>query len=186
MITREYVVLMASYNEWMNVKLYEAAATLPPQALAADKKAFFGSLLGTLNHVAVADQIWLTRFAAHFSRLSVLDPVRQLPTPAALNELLFTDLAALRNRRQLLDGLIKQWAAVLNEDDLSQTLRYTTLRGVAANKRLSDVIVHFFNHQTHHRGQASTLLSQTDVDLGITDLIAHIPDDGMVSSKWDQ
>ena len=73
-----HVVLMASYNEWMNARLYEAAGKLPAPELAADRGAFFKSVLGTLNHIVVADTAWLQRFATHPARYATLEPVRQL------------------------------------------------------------------------------------------------------------
>jgi uncharacterized damage-inducible protein DinB len=161
MTTCCHIVLMASYNRRMNIKLYEAAEKLPPQELAADRKAFFGSLIGTLNHIVVADTIWLKRFA----------------TPSSLDVPLFTDIGALFNRRKMLDETISQWAAALTEEDLSHVLHYASMKGVPAQKRFSSIIMHFFNHQTHHRGQATTLLSQAGVDVGVTDLIALIADE---------
>jgi len=66
MISHSHIALLASYNEWMNTKLFEAACKLSAQELAHDRKAFFGSILGTLNHLIVADTIWLT--ICHASR----------------------------------------------------------------------------------------------------------------------
>ncbi len=176
MIACSHIVLMATYNEWMNAKLYEAAAKLSPQELAADRKAFFGSLIGTLNHIVVADTLWLKRLAAQPGHHPVLDAVGDLPTPASLDQVLFADLGELLKRRQMLDGIIKQWAAELTQQDLSQVLSYRNMKGVAAKKNLASILAHFFNHQTHHRGQASTLLAQAGVDLGVTDLLALVPD----------
>jgi len=177
MIHCDHIVLLATYNEWMNTKLYGAAAKLSPQELLADRKAFFGSLMGTLNHIVAADTIWLKRFMAHPSRHAALDPIRQLPMPASLDETAFSDLEALFDHRKMLDEIIKQWAAALTEHDLAQVLHYTNLKGVTSKKRFASVVMHFFNHQTHHRGQATTLLSQAGVDVGVTDLLALIPDE---------
>lgn len=169
------IVLLARYNAWMNAKLYDAAATLSPQDLALDRGAFFGSIIGTLNHIVVGDTVWLKRFASHPAQPATLEVVRLLPTPAALNELLFADLAALRQRRSLLDEAISAWAAALTADDLARPLHYTNMAGVAQSKPLDSLLLHFFNHQTHHRGQATTLLAQAGVDVGVTDLVALIP-----------
>jgi uncharacterized damage-inducible protein DinB len=177
MITPGHAVMMAAYNEWMNEKLYAAAGKLTAAELAADRKAFFGSIIGTLNHIVVGDTIWLKRFAAHPSRPAALDPIRALRAPASLDALLFTDLAALREHRSMLDGAIKAWAAVLTEADLLHVLHYANTKGIAAQKRLGGLVVHFFNHQTHHRGQASTLLYQAGQDVGVTDLLALIPNE---------
>ena len=167
-------ILLSDYNTWMNTKLYDAAATLSPEALAAERGAFFGSILGTLNHLVVSDTIWLKRFAAHQATSNTLHGVRELPAPTALNQLLFTDFDLLRAHRKWLDATIQAWVAGLTADDLTQTLTYTNTRGEAKAKNLSSLIVHFFNHQTHHRGQVTTLLTQSGVDMGATDLIALV------------
>lgn len=170
-------VMMAAYNAWMNAKLYEAAAKLPAGELARDRGAFFGSILGTLNHLVVADTIWLKRFAAHPVRPAALEPIRALPQPAALDEIQFTDLAALKARRDVIDAAISGWAAALTAADLAYVLHYANTKGVKSQKRLSSLVTHFFNHQTHHRGQATTLLFQAGQDVGVTDLLALIPNE---------
>jgi len=172
-----HIMLLASYNTWMNTKLYEAAGKLSPQELAANRKSFFGSLLGTLNHLVVADTIWLKRFSAHPSNHIALDPIRQMPTPTSLDQVLFTDLAALSQQRQRLDTIIEQWAASLTQADLEHVLHYANTKGVPAQKRFASLVFHFFNHQTHHRGQATTLLFQAGQDVGVTDLLAVIPNE---------
>ena len=177
MLTRNHVVLLASYNEWMNAKLYEAAATLTPAEISADRKAFFGSLLGTLNHIVVGDTLWLKRFATHPGNHAALDPIRQAPMPQALGQVLFDNLPALREHRRQLDQMIIAWAGSLSETDLAQVLSYKNTKGIPASKLFSNLVLHFFNHQTHHRGQATTLLSQAGVDVGVTDLLALVPDE---------
>ncbi|WP_368737878.1 DinB family protein [Massilia sp. CCM 8734] len=166
--------LMASYNSWMNQKIVDAAATLPAHELAAERGAFFGSLLGTLNHLVAADTIWLRRFATHPARFGALDAVLALPAPGALDAVYSDDLAVLAAHRRWLDGLIEKWLAQLAEADLDHVLHYASTKGIRSQKRFGDLLLHFFNHQTHHRGQASTLLSQAGVDLGVTDLLMLI------------
>lgn len=177
MTTPAYVTLMASYNAWMNGKLYAAASTLPHQELVAPRGAFFGSIQGTLNHVVVADTIWLSRFAMHPSKSPVLAELAALKPPAALDEVAFHDFTALTEHRQRLDDLITRWAASLTDDDLAATLSYSNMKGVPSARPMGGVVVHFFNHQTHHRGQATTLLSQAGLDVGVTDLLALVGDD---------
>jgi uncharacterized damage-inducible protein DinB len=169
--------LMAEYNQWMNTKVYEAAQRLSHEELVADRQAFFGSLFGTLNHLCVSDTIWLKRFAAHPAQHPALNLVRPLLAPSALDQLLHTDLPALSQYRQSLDHTILAWAQALTEVDLNHVLHYTNTKGVVAHKAFFSLAVHFFNHQTHHRGQATTLLSQAGVDVGMTDLLALIPNE---------
>lgn len=178
MCTRDHVILMANYNAWMNAKVYEIAAKLSPEALALDRKAFFKSILGTLNHIVVGDTLWLKRFAMHPSKHVTLDPVRAMAAPTALNQILFHDLRTLAEHRRLLDSVINAWAASLTESDLRHSLLYANTQGQQFQRRFSSLVIHFFNHQTHHRGQATTLLMQAGQDVGVTDLLALIPIEG--------
>ena len=180
--------LLSDYNTWMNTKLYDAAAKLSTAELAADRGAFFGSILGTLNHIVVADTVWLQRFAKqdnshqrpnqppqHTKPHAALAAVCELPTPTSLNALLFADLTELRQRRVLLDAAISSWIVGLTDDDLAQNVQYGNMKGTPQCKPLDSLLLHFFSHQTHHRGQASTLLFQSGIDIGETDLRALIP-----------
>ena len=77
----------------------------------------------------------------------------------------------------MLDAQIIRWVEAISENDLDETLEYTNMKGTATRKNFFALLMHFFNHQTHHRGQVSTLLSQNGVDFGDTDLVLLIPDD---------
>lgn len=171
----EHLQLMATYNQWMNDKLLIAAASLPTGEVSADRKAFFGSILGTLNHLIVADIIWLKRFARHPSGFPALDAVRRLGDPQALSQQMFTDLAQLAEQRRMLDQAIVEWVGQLHDADLDVTLRYANTAGIAAARNFYGLLIHLFNHQTHHRGQATTLLTQAGADVGSTDLLALVP-----------
>ena len=171
MISCDYVRHMARYNQWMNDKLY-AAATLPQAALDEARGAFFGSISGTLNHLLVADTIWLKRLAAHPAGFASLEPLRDIAMPARLDLPLVDGFAAQQQRRRQLDALIVQWSHELAPAALAQVLDYHNMRGEAQSRPLPEVLVHLFNHQTHHRGQLTTLLSQLGLDVGVTDLIA--------------
>lgn len=171
-----HICLMASYNQWMNEKIYAAARQLPESELEADKKSFFGSILGTLNHIAVGDTIWLNRFVGHPANFKVL---QQLETekPDSLNQQLFSDIESLYQYRKTLDSAISEWVATVTDSDLDIVLNYKNMKGVVSNKNFYSLIMHFFNHQTHHRGQVSTLLYQSGIDIGVTDLVAIIPNE---------
>ena len=171
-----HICLMADYNQWMNAKVYAAAASLAPDALRRERGAFFGSLLATLNHVMVGDTLWLQRFAAHPAGFPLLDPIRAITPPTSLTQPLFAaeDFAAMQAHRLWLDQAIVDWAASIAEADLDHLLDYRNSKGPNRREFFS-LLMHFFNHQTHHRGQASTLLSQSGLDVGDTDLLFRIP-----------
>lgn len=177
MSLKQHFELLAAYNQWMNSRIYEAAGQLSEADLAKDRGAFFGSILGTLNHILVGDTIWLKRFATHPSCVSCLQEVANLPSPTGLSQTVFDDIGSLSEHRAWLDRQIISWIAQLTEGDLDSVLSYRNTKGVSANKRYSSLVLHFFNHQTHHRGQVSALLSQACADVGVTDLLALIPEE---------
>lgn len=169
--------LLAKYNESMNIKLYAAAGQLSAEQLAADKGAFFGSLIGTMNHIVAGDTIWLRRFAQHPARFAALDPIGTMPVPTSLTTIFSSDLGALSAQRNKLDAIINALIAQVTEKDLQHVVPYKSMHGVESQKRFSGLLLHFFNHQTHHRGQASTLLFQAGVDIGVTDLLMTVPNE---------
>jgi len=109
MSTTQYFALLARYNADMNQKLYDAAAKLPPGELEADRKAFFGSLLGTINHLLAGDTIWLKRFGTHPARYPALQDTASLPQPTGLTHSFGGTLPALRAYREQLDAMICAW-----------------------------------------------------------------------------
>ena len=140
--------MFAGYNTWCNTRLYDAAATVSDADYRADRGAFFKSLHGTLNHLLVGDRIWMQRFTG------------QGELPPSLDAILYDDFAALRAARQAEDQRIGSYIASLKEDDLEKPFRFRTIvRPQEIEQPLWPALDHFFNHQTHHRGQAHALLS---------------------------
>ncbi len=171
-----FVVRFAEYNRWMNGQVIVAARKLSPQTLVQDRGAFFGSILGTLNHLLVADTIWLRRFALGDIAFAALEPMKSAAVPASLRDTLAPDLASYETQRTRLDTILSAWSLEIRETHLSMQVSYTNMSGQHHTKRFGDLLLHIFNHQTHHRGQVSTLLYQAGVDVGATDLIAVLPD----------
>lgn len=170
-----HLQLLAGYNQWMNHKLLATAATLPEEAITQDRGAFFSSILGTFNHLAVADTIWLSRFAQLPSASTILQPLLARPAPKALDEAMFADIPSLQVYRAWLDDLIIQFASRISNEELDSNLSYANMKGIWSSRNMYALLIHFFNHQTHHRGQITTLLFQAGADPGTTDLFALIP-----------
>jgi uncharacterized damage-inducible protein DinB len=140
--------MFAGYNAWCNARLYAAAAKLSDVDYRADRGAFFKSLHGTLNHLLVGDRIWMQRFTGTGE------------LPASLDAILFEDFVQLRVARVAEDARITAYIDGLRDDDLGRSIRYRTFSNPAdIEQALSPALDHFFNHQTHHRGQAHSLLS---------------------------
>ncbi len=144
--------VMAAYNRQLNRQFYAACAQLDEANLRQDRGAFFKSIFGTLNHLLLVDRLWLGGFTGQ--------PV----SFASLDEELYDNFKELRTEREHTDADIQDWVKTLTTDALkapfSENLRFP----------LWLTVTHFFNHQTHHRGQLSALLSQCGADYGTTDL----------------
>ena len=175
-MTISHFAQLAAYNEWMNRKLYAAAAALPAERLHEDRGAFFGSVFGTLNHLVIADRIWFKRIAAGVPGLASLQCLEELPRPASLDARLCATLPELDALRRQLDAAILAFSAEVTPAHLDGAFTWTSMKGIASTKRLGDVLLHVFNHQTHHRGQATTLFSQMGIDVGPTDILLLLPD----------
>lgn len=169
--------LMANYNQWMNERTYEAVSNLSASERSRNRGAFFGSIMGTLNHILVGDIIWLKRFSSHLAQLRTLDYVRALQTPQTLNSFLYAEFEELQGARIKMDSTIQEFSHELTDEMLATSLSYTDTKGEPFTKNWGYLVQHFFNHQTHHRGQVSTLLNQANVDVGVTDLLVNIPNE---------
>jgi uncharacterized damage-inducible protein DinB len=165
-ITLDGFHLLAGYNRWTNRRLYAACATLSDEERKKDRKAFFRSIHGTLNHLLLGDRAWLGRFTARPIQFRSLD------------EELFGDFAELRRERDATDAAIEAFTRELTEDRLREDIAYATTAGKAYRHPLGPALLHLFNHQAHHRGQVTTMLSQLGVDPGATDLIVYYREAG--------
>jgi uncharacterized damage-inducible protein DinB len=156
----EQAKVMAEYNKWMNEKVYQACAGLPDEELKRDRSAFFKSIHGTLNHILLGDKVWFGRFTGNPFKAQSLD------------QILHTDFVELRKERELLDKAVCAWASELTAARLNAEFRWVSMLSPAPRRCPFWVaIAHFFNHQTHHRGQITTLLTQSNIDVGVTDLL---------------
>jgi len=171
---KEHLRLMAAYNSVMNARLIALVTPLSDEALLENRGAFFGSILGTLNHLVVADLMWLNRFRPQ-PYGQMLAPIDALPRPKALADLLYPTPAGLKPVREILDDLYIRFIDQLTDADIASPLSYKSATGGAFTKTAGLLLSHVFNHQTHHRGQITTLLSQMGLDIGITDLAPLVP-----------
>ncbi len=160
-----YFRRLARYNGWANRRLFEAAGKLDPAEWEAPRSGFFGSLQKTLNHILVADRIWLARFEARDHGMRALD------------QILHPDFAALKRAREAEDVWILSFLDRLPEARLAEELAYSNMAGEAKRLQLSFALAHFFNHQTHHRGQAHAMLSGTRVPPPPLDLLYFLAED---------
>ncbi len=157
---KPHFVMLAGYNAWCNRRLYDAAAQLSDAEYRADRGAFFKSLHGTLNHILVADRIWMRRFTGEGD------------APNRLDLILFESFDDLRRAREAEDARIIAYAEDLTDARLNGLFRYRTIvKPAEVEQPLAPALIHFFNHQTHHRGQAHCILTGLGVDAPSFDLV---------------
>lgn len=163
MISSAFCTTMAEYNAWMNRKLYALCATLSDTDRKQDRRAFFASIHGTLNHLLACDVMFVASFteAAEFTE-SEGD--------------LHAEFDALRAHREQVDAQVLAWSRSVEPAWLEAPSTYTHHEdGVERAVTRGFWVVHMFNHQTHHRGQITTLLTQLGHDIGSTDLHMSVP-----------
>ena len=157
----------AAYNAWANRRLYDAVGALSQEALVARRPAaYFESVLGTLNHLLVGDRAWMDRFE------------RLPPAGLPLNTILHEGFAELRTAREAEDARIARFVDGLTAEDLAGRLAYKTSAGTPHSDPLGRLLTHFFNHQTHHRGQAHALIKEAGAEPPPLDYIYFMREGG--------
>jgi uncharacterized damage-inducible protein DinB len=162
MITPEYIQLMADYNCWQNCNLYSAADRLSDAQRKEIRGAFFGSIHATLNHLLWADRLWMHRFAG---------TARPNAERVAASVAMYNEWNELKREREAFDQVIGDWAAGVTAEWLSGNLTWHSAsfrRDITKTRWV--LVTHFFNHQTHHRGQVHCLLTQCNLRPSDTDL----------------
>jgi uncharacterized damage-inducible protein DinB len=150
---KTHFVMMAKYNAWANARLFRMAGALRDELYRKETGAYFRSLHGTLNHLLVADRIWMRRLTGAGDH------------PELLNAILFDDLPSLHTARVEEDRRINGFVQGLAEPAFEEVLDYRTLIGTHQRQRRREILAHLFNHETHHRGQAHAILTM----LGVTE-----------------
>jgi uncharacterized damage-inducible protein DinB len=150
--------MLARYNALANRRLYETCARLPDAERKKRRPAFFGSIHGTLNHQMVGDRIWLARFSGE-----------EVPS-TNLDVILYEDYGELGEAREEEDSRIEAFAASIDERFLKGSICYVNNEGRTLEDPVDLLVAHFFNHQTHHRGQVHGMLTQTEVPPPVLDL----------------
>jgi uncharacterized damage-inducible protein DinB len=161
MISPDWCRMMAAYNTEMNRRTFAAADRLDDAARRADRGAFWGSLHGTLSHLLWGDTQWMSRFDG-----GAKPPVGQKDSARMIE-----DWAALKAARAAADDRIANWATALTAERLAAPLVwFSGQSGREVSMPLWITVTHFFNHQTHHRGQAHALITAAGAVTEDTDL----------------
>ena len=163
-----HLPLMAGFNAWANARLYDAVSGLSESANKKDRKAFFGSIHNTLNHLLVVDRLWTARIEGVDHGIRSLD------------QILYADFDSLRAAREAEDQQIIALVDGLSEAQLRTPAAYRRIIGTGTeHTRRDHILITLFNHQTHHRGQVHTMLTQAGVFPPPLDVIYYLEDKGV-------
>jgi uncharacterized damage-inducible protein DinB len=154
--------MMSRYNVWQNRQLMDIIDAIHVDELTKDRGAFFGSILGTLSHLLWGDMLWLNRF----------DPSAPSPDGGPAESVsAYADLADWRAERLRTDMRIQVWADKVTEDDLKENLTmFSRVLQAETSAEMAMCVPHFFNHQTHHRGQIHAMLTAAGYEAPVSDL----------------
>ncbi len=164
----------ARYNSSVNQSLLELLQPLKKEQLMMETKAYYPSLFETLLHILVADLIWLKRYKGIFGRNKPLDSRLLILEEKGLREEFKSDYTKLFQYRRRVDDLVIQFVKELDEDQMNSVIRYKNYKGEEVEKESWKTLLHWFNHQTHHRGQISVLLDMVGVDHDFSSMLTRM------------
>jgi uncharacterized damage-inducible protein DinB len=156
LIRLEFVETMAAYNAWQNRSLVGAADSLEPGERTLNRGAFFDSILGTFSHLYWGDAMWMHRFHG----------TPKPPGSVADSGTLIADWPRFKAKRAALDEVIAEWA-----DGVDEAWLQDVAGSIGASRTNGCLVTHFFNHQTHHRGQIHAMLTAAGAHPEPTDLL---------------
>ncbi len=153
------LALMARFNQWVNGHIYDSVAALTDEDYRRDRRAFFGSIHNTLNHLLVVDRLWIGRIRGADTGIK------------SLTDILYDEFEPLRAARRREDEGLIELVDGVDEESLTATVVYRRMLGSGEQQtRLDHILITLYNHQTHHRGQVHAMLTQagvtpTDIDV---------------------
>lgn len=168
---RELFQLLAEYNKQTNQEVLGILEGLPQEQLSKDLGSYYNSILGIMNHILVTDTTWIRRFANNLPELNVV--TRQLPIfeLKTWKDIVWNSLSIFKPVRTSVDEVIGQVFRLVSEDKYNLKMKYQDYKGQEQHKTVWYAFLHFFNHQTHHRGQVAVLLDQLSVENDFSNLI---------------
>lgn len=160
---KELMTRYARYNEWANKRLIEVMLPLNEELLSTASASSFESLEQTVLHLWSAESIWLQRLQLEEK------PIWQQSSFSGS----FSSLCeAWTHTSGELTAFVR---SQYNDQAFDHVLQYYNLKKQSMKQKVSDVLLHTFNHATYHRGQLITMLHQRGVTkLPATDFIAFV------------
>ncbi len=158
---------LAGFNQWAYGRIYDCVSALPDDAYRKDRQAYFGSIHATLNHLLLIDRLWTRRIKG---------------TPlgfSALDDILYDNFKELRAAQEAENVALIELVAGVGEDDMQTRIHYEASDGTPGERALWMILTTLFNHQTHHRGQVHTMLTQAGINPPPLDVVYYAREIGV-------
>lgn len=157
--------MMSRFSAWAYGRVYDSCATLSDADYREDRGAFFGSIHNTLNHLLVIDRLWMARIDGTTTGIKSLD------------EILYDDFQPLRAAQEAQSAACATMIAGLDDEQFADQVSFNRFDGTAGQSALGDILITVFNHQTHHRGQITAMLSQAGATYEALDVMYYLPEE---------
>jgi len=148
--------LLAKYNAHANTEMNACIRQLSPANWEKEYAGFFKSVKSVCNHVYLADFAWLKRFSTLRDFSYARDPLFGKDITWTIPA--FDTIAEYIEKRVELDALIGTFSKELTPADFEKILSYKNIKGEPQERNVGGLVLHMFNHQTHHRGMISLYL----------------------------
>ena len=158
MTVQDFQILF-QFNSWANTRTQQAVESLPEEKLYVDLKNSFGSIHGTLVHLAGAEDIWL-------QRMNGADPGKFMKKDE------YPTYASVKTKWIEVESGWQKYISSVKEEELANTLVFHNLKGEQVSQKIWQSLQHLVNHSTYHRGQITTMIRQSGGTPVGTDLIA--------------
>jgi uncharacterized damage-inducible protein DinB len=168
--------MMAIYNQRMNQQLIGVCEQLSPEQLNQETHSFFSTVMCHWNHILFGDLIMLRRLTDNGVVEVDTLILQKLPIAKSVTDQFVNNLENLKSLRAVLDEVYVNITQAFTADCCTHIVKYTTTEGGVIERTVGEFFQHLFNHQTHHRGQLTCVLSQFGLDFGCTDLPILVPE----------
>jgi uncharacterized damage-inducible protein DinB len=155
-MTPDTFKLLARYNGHANTKMGQVLAQLNDKEWNQTLGGYYPSIRSLCSHLFVTDLNWLKRFARHRPFDYAEHPILQ--KHLVLGDLLFASFRDYDPDRRILDELLAKLIDELQPEVLLESLQYKDWRGIDQVREVGGLLLHMFNHETHHRGMISLYL----------------------------
>lgn len=161
--------MLARYGAWMDSRIFDSVAALPPGEAEKQRGTLFKTMIGTLNHNLVVDLIWQAHLESRAHGFT------------ARNMVLHPELGPLRAAQEKMDAWYVAWADAQSEASLAEPLDFKFVSGKAGRMTRLEMLQHVVTHKSYHHGWVAEMFFEVPAKVLDIDLPVFL---GEVSADW--